>query len=154
MSPPAQHVMISFRCRNDACGTRLEQAADRPGPVEVPCPRCGSKIALDFDADLVERRSPRRCPCCGGVEFFVRKDFPQKLGMALVVVFGLIATVFFAYRNVIATFATLAALVVVDAFIYLFVGRATVCYKCRAEFRGVAYNPEHGPFNLATSEKY
>jgi len=30
----------------------------------------------------------------------------------------------------------------------------TVCYRCRAEYRGNAYNPGHAGFDLATSEKY
>lgn len=72
----------------------------------------------------------------------------------MVVVFGLIATVFYFRENIVATFATLFALVVIDAIIFLFVGRVSVCYKCRAEFRQVAYNPDHGGFDLATSEKY
>lgn len=94
------------------------------------------------------------CPVCHGTEFFIRKDFPQRLGLLMVVVFGLIASVFYYFQNIVATFSTLGSLVVVDALIYLFVGRVTVCYRCRAEFRGVAYNPDHGGFDLATSEKY
>ena len=94
------------------------------------------------------------CLHCGGTEFFLRKDFPQKLGLALVIVFGLIASVFYYYERVLATFATLAALVVVDAIIYLFVGKVVVCYKCRAEYRGIPYNSRITGFDLATSEKY
>ena len=88
------------------------------------------------------------------MEFFVRKDFPQRIGLLLVVIFGLLATVFYYYENIVATFATMSALVLIDAAIYLFVGKVSVCYKCRAEFRDVAYNAAHGGFDLATSEKY
>jgi hypothetical protein len=91
---------------------------------------------------------------CGGKEFFIRKDFPQRVGLAVVVVFGLIATIFYYQRSIVASFATLAAAVVIDALIYFFVGRVTVCYRCRAEYRNVAYNPDHEGFDLATSEKY
>ena len=72
----------------------------------------------------------------------------------MVIVFGLVASVFYYFENVVATFAILASLVVIDAAIYLFVGKVTVCYKCRAEYRGLAYNPHHEAFDLATSEKY
>jgi hypothetical protein len=96
----------------------------------------------------------RRCAVCGGTEFFVRKDFPQKLGLMLVILFGAVASVFYYFENIPATFGTLASLVVVDAAIYLFVGRVTACYRCRAEYRGVAYNPDLEGFDLATSEKY
>jgi len=118
------------------------------------CPGCGRAVELSLDAAMAEQGRVTRCAACDGVEFFVRKDFPQKLGLALVVVFGLIATVFYSYKMVPAAFATLAALVVIDAIIYLFVGRVTVCYRCRAEYRGVAYDPNVEGFDLATSEKY
>lgn len=48
----------------------------------------------------------------------------------------------------------LGAAVVVDAALYFVTGIVTVCYRCRAEFRGVTYNPAHSGFDLATSEKY
>jgi hypothetical protein len=72
----------------------------------------------------------------------------------MVILFGVIATIFFAREDIPMTFGALAALVVIDALIYLFVGRVTVCYRCRAELRGVAYNGEHRGFDLATAEKY
>lgn len=122
--------------------------------MELTCPSCGDVTRIDAPVELVNQRSPRQCPACDCREFFIRKDFPQRLGLFLVIVFGLIASVFYYYENVVATFATLGSLVVIDAIIYLFVGRVTVCYRCRAEFRGVAYNADHEPFDLATSEKY
>ncbi|HEX8522700.1 MAG TPA: hypothetical protein VF669_10625 [Tepidisphaeraceae bacterium] len=42
----------------------------------------------------------------------------------------------------------------IDAVIYLFVGKLTVCYRCRAEFHNHPLNPDHSPFELATAEKY
>lgn len=95
-----------------------------------------------------------RCAACGGVEFFIRKDFPQRIGLSLVIVFGLVASVFYYFENIPATFGALLALVVIDAAIYWIVGRVTVCYRCRAEYRGCVYNPDHHGFDLATSEKY
>ncbi len=127
---------------------------DRTGRIETRCPACREEIVLDVPADLFEQRRVSRCALCPGQEFFIRKNFPQKLGLALVILAGLVASVFYARQNVPATFATLAAVAVIDAVIYLFVGRVTVCYRCRAEYRGVAYNPRHEGFDLATSEKY
>jgi hypothetical protein len=111
-------------------------------------------VALNVPATLTNGGRIDRCVVCDGVEFFIRRDFPQKLGMALVVMFGVAASVFFYYQNVLATYGTLASLAVVDAIIYFFVGKVTVCYRCRAEYRGLVYNPDHEGFDLATSEKY
>src|SRR5215218_1806595 len=84
------------------------------------------------------------CPHCGCRDLFVRKDFPQKIGLAIVVV-AAVAFVVLSVRR--ATMylgvVVLLAAFVVDAVLYLFVPRITVCYRCRAEFRGVPVNPEH-----------
>jgi hypothetical protein len=95
------------------------------------------------------------CPHCGCREFFVRKDFPQKLGLALVVVAGVVFLVLAArpgtfYIGVLV----LLGVSVVDALLYWFVPRVTTCYKCRADFRGRPINPGHGTFELAVAEKY
>ena len=101
------------------------------------------------------RESLSACPKCGCTDLFVRKDFPQKLGLAIVVV---AAVAFLALASRPRYFylgaLVLVAAVVIDAAIYLFVGKVTVCYRCRAEFRNVPVNPEHEGFDLAVAEKY
>ena len=101
------------------------------------------------------RESLSACPKCGCTDLFVRKDFPQKLGLAIVVV---AAVAFLALASRPRYFylgaLVLVAAVVIDAAIYLFVGKVTVCYRCRAEFRNVPVNPEHEGFDLAIAEKY
>jgi hypothetical protein len=97
----------------------------------------------------------KSCPTCGCGDLFVRKDFPQKLGLAIVIVAAL-AFLALASR---ARYAYLGAIVLViaaavDAVIYLLVGKVTVCYRCRGEFRDVPVNPEHAAFELAIAEKY
>ena len=86
---------------------------------------------------------------------FIRKDFPQKLGMSIVVVAGLTFLILAASRRwfyVGAIVLVIAA--AIDAVMYAFVPKITVCYKCRSEFRDVPLNPEHEGFELATNEKY
>ena len=95
------------------------------------------------------------CPKCGCRDLFIRKDFPQKTGLLVIVVAGLTFLVFAARRG---TFYlgvwVLVSAAAVDALLYVFVPKVTVCYRCRAEFRGVPLNPDHGPFELAVAEKY
>ena len=85
----------------------------------------------------------------------MRKDFPQKLGMTIVVVAG-IGFVVLAVRR--TTFylgiILLVVSVIVDALLYALVGTVTVCYQCRAEFRDVPTNPKHEGFELAIAENY
>ena len=144
-------TLLSFRCHDAACRATLRAV---PGASSIQCPACGKAHSVRMDDATGQQGKLTRCAVCDGSEFFIRKDFPQKLGMTLVVLFGLVASVFYYYRNIPATFGTLAALVVVDAAIYFFVGTVTVCYRCRAEYRGLSPDPRFGGFDLATSEKY
>ena len=170
-------IQITRKCPKAPCRGRISIVVECAGSVEVACPVCREAVKFEVPGELAPRGDSHamrdamagearptgvsggsgmvtRCAACPGREFFIRKDFPQKLGMVLVVVFGLVATYFYAEQRVGLTFATLGALVVIDAIIFFFVGKVTVCYRCRAEYRGVAYNPDHEGFDLATSEKY
>ena len=94
------------------------------------------------------------CPQCGCADLFVRKDFPQRAGLAIVVIaavsFVILAR---ARQHMYLGVLVLLAAAAIDAVIYFFVGRVTVCYRCRAEFRGEV-NPDHAAFDLAIAEKY
>lgn len=97
----------------------------------------------------------KSCAKCGCADLFVRKDFPQKLGLTIVVVAALTFLALASrprYFYLGALVLVLAA--VADAVIYLLVGKVTVCYRCRAEFRDVPLNPQHEGFELAVAEKY
>jgi len=97
----------------------------------------------------------QECPKCGCRDLFIRKDFPQKLGLGIVVVAAVSFLVLSAKRE---TFfwgvVVLIVAAVIDAILYAFVPRLTVCYRCRTEFREHSINPEHGGFDLAVGEKY
>jgi hypothetical protein len=96
-----------------------------------------------------------RCPACGCRDLFVRKDFPQKLGLAIVVIAAVAFLVLASSRQ--SFYLGVIVLIVamlIDAGLYWFVPKITVCYKCRSEFRDVPVNPEHERFELAVGEKY
>lgn len=85
----------------------------------------------------------------------MRKDFPQKTGMAIVLVAAIAFLILAAWRSSFylgAVVLLIAALA--DALLYALVGRVTVCYRCRAEFRDRPINPRHEGFELAVAEKY
>jgi len=97
----------------------------------------------------------RECPACGCKDLFIRKDFPQKLGLAIVIVASIAFFVLAASRQrfYLGVLVLLAA-VVVDALLYWLVPKITVCYRCRAEFRDRPINPQHEGYELAIGEKY
>jgi hypothetical protein len=85
---------------------------------------------------------------------FIRKNFPQKLGLAIVIAAALAFLILAANPTTFHIGAwILAAAALVDALIFVFVGKITVCYRCRANIPG-PLNADHNPFDLATAEKY
>ena len=95
------------------------------------------------------------CPKCGCKDLFIRKDFPQKVGLSIVIV-AAVAFLWLAssrQRFYLGAIVLLAA-AVLDALLYWFVPKITVCYRCRAEFRDVLINPDHEGYELAVGEKY
>jgi hypothetical protein len=94
------------------------------------------------------------CPKCGCRDLFIRKDFPQKLGLILVVIAAVAFLILAAWRHTFWLGAiVLAGAAGVDAILYAMVSKITVCYRCRAEFHG-PINPKHEGFELAVGEKY
>ncbi len=95
------------------------------------------------------------CPNCGCKDLFIRKDFPQKLGLSIVVIAAVAFLVLAASRQkfYVGVMVLIVAMLI-DAVLYWFVPKITVCYKCRSEFRDVPVNPAHEGFELAMGEKY
>jgi hypothetical protein len=123
----------------------VEHSAMAPGD-----PQHGSSQSIEKAGDCLES-----CPKCGCRDLFVRKNFPQKLGL-LIVLGAAIAFLVLAANP--GTFYigvyVLCTAILLDALLYFFVGRITVCYQCRAEFHDHSINPEHSGFELAIAEKY
>src|SRR5262245_59289722 len=105
---------------------------------------------------LPERADPlTTCPHCNCHDLYIRKDFPQKLGFAIVSCAAIAFLVLAAWRS--SFYLGALALIIaaaIDGVLYFFVPRITVCYRCRAEFRDRPVNPKHHGFELAIGEKY
>ncbi len=126
------------------------------GRVEVddaapPAEACG--LPLQWAQAFDDCRRLKRCPACGCRDLFVRKDFPQKLGLAMVIIAAVVALALFATGNGLWAFAVLGAMAVIDACVYLLTGKLLVCYRCRSEFRDTPVSG-HESYELATGEKY
>ncbi len=110
-----------------------------------------------------ERRPPadafvdgqlKRCLVCPSADLFVRKDFPQRLGVTIVVT-GLAASCIpWYYARPVWTFAVLFATAGCDLLLYLWMRNALTCYRCGAQYRGLDERDQHDGFDLATHERY
>jgi hypothetical protein len=100
-------------------------------------------------ADRIER-----CLVCPSTELFARKDFPQRLGVALVVLGFIGSSIAWANYQVFWTFAILFFTALVDLVLYLVMGESLTCYRCQAQYRGAQEIERHGGFDLETHERY
>lgn len=135
---------------------RLFRVTLAPGeqPAKAsPDPRA-PQFALDWTDVMDARGTVVKCPVCGCAEMFARRDFPQRLGLAIIVASALASFVFFYLGWILTCFAVLAAAVVLDRVISFFTGQCIVCYRCRSEFRDVPIPGDYPTWDLSTGEKY
>jgi hypothetical protein len=118
----------------------------------LSCPHCRRQIKLPPGA--VEGRRVRRCLVCPSFDLFVRKDFPQRLGVSLVTLGIVGSSIAWYYASLTWTFGILFATALADLLLFTLVGNALMCYRCGAQYRGAAEMESHGAFNLETHEKY
>ena len=142
-------MQITYRCPECGRDNRADEIEQQDSLV---CRSCGHGIAIPPQA--IEGSSVRRCIVCPSQELFVRKDFPQKLGVGIVVA-GLAASCVawcFAYHF--WTYGILFATAAIDAVLSLIFTDCLSCYRCGARYGGPGVTQRHQPFDLETHEKH
>jgi hypothetical protein len=94
------------------------------------------------------------CASCGHDNLYIQKDFSRVLGITIVVIGVATSVVFFALDQSLLAMAALIAMAMLDALIYMLVGRVTVCYACHTIYRGFPPNPAHQGFDLELLERH
>lgn len=112
------------------------------------------EVCLDWDQAFDDHDHLRRCPACGCRDLYVRKDFHQVTGLAIVLLAGVVAMVLFGMQQVFTAMIVLGLVVLLDVIIYFFTKRCLVCYRCRSEFRDTPISRHHRPWDLSIGEKY
>ena len=118
----------------------------------LSCPHCKSRLAVPEGA--WHEGQLTRCLVCPSTDLFVRKDFPQGLGVAIVVLGFAVSCVTWYLYLVTATFAVLFATALADLALYWIVGDSLVCYRCGARYRDVDDIDQHAHFDLETHERH
>lgn len=140
---------VTFSCPK--CDRSVRRDFDEH-TTEIGCAECG--YTVDVPADAVDDERVRRCLVCPSTELFVRKDFNQGWGISILVL-GLAASCVTWYLHMpYATFGVLGGTALLDALLYFFVGNQLQCYRCRAEYRGVAGLERYEPFDLEIHERH
>jgi hypothetical protein len=140
---------VTFRCPHCDQTERIDFSADSR---EIACPQCHTRLSIPDSA--TREGQLWRCLVCPSTELFIRKDFSQSLGVAIVVVGVVVSSVFWAYRLPIWTYAVLFATALIDVVLYVTVGNVLQCYRCQSQYRDVPGMENHGGFDLETHEKH
>jgi hypothetical protein len=140
---------VTFRCPQCEATVRARLAEH---PTQLSCSHCSRQIAVP--ADAVSAGRIRRCLVCPSTDLFARKDFPQRLGVGLVVLGFIASSVAWANYHVLLTFAILFATALIDLVLYIVMGESLTCYRCHAQYRGFEEIERHGGFDLETHERY
>jgi hypothetical protein len=140
---------IAFACPK--CD-QTTQVAFTPQTAELHCAHCDYELPSPEGA--MQDGKLTRCLCCASEELFVRKDFSQRLGIAIIVVGFIIATIFWANYMHVATYITLFATALLDLALYFLVGNLLECYRCHAQYRGLPELEQYAPFSLEVHEKH
>ena len=95
-----------------------------------------------------------KCGFCGNRAFFVQRDFDQRIGCAIMAV-SIATAIFVGSRWGWIWFTpVLLATVLIDWVLAATIGPVTICYRCDAEYRDVAGNLRHRPYDPHVAERY
>src|SRR3954470_10362115 len=131
---------VTFRCPH--CD-RTASADFGPQSQEIACPNCQAKWPISVAATATDG-GLAQCLICPSTELFVRKDFSQPLGVAIVVAGIVVSSVFWGYHMPYWTYGVLFATALIDVVLYLTVGNVLQCYRCQAQYRGAPELEGHG----------
>jgi hypothetical protein len=140
---------VTYNCPNCHRTTRAQFTAESH---DIACTHCQQQITVPEAA--VIGRQINRCLICPSKELFARKDFPQRLGVALVIIGFVGSSIAWFNYQVLWSFAILFATALIDLVLYIVMGESLTCYRCHAQYRGVEEIERHGGFNLETHERH
>lgn len=144
--------MINLRLECPKCQTPLRvDEIQQPGEFPIEC-SCGWKESVD--PSVIDNGRITRCPVCKTDDLYIQKDFPERIGVVIVVIGIVGATLAWALYSWVWWVAILFGSFVVDWILFNTRKDVTVCYRCLAQFRNVVPNPDHHPFDLAIGERY
>jgi hypothetical protein len=140
---------VTYNC--PACH-RTTRANLAPDVESIACTHCQQQVNVPVGA--ISGHQIHRCLVCPSTELFARKDFPQRLGVALVIIGFVGSSIAWFNYQVLLTFAILFLTALVDLVLYIVMGESLTCYRCHAQYRGFEEIERHGGFDLATHERY
>jgi DNA-directed RNA polymerase subunit RPC12/RpoP len=111
---------------------------------KIVCSSCGKQYG-SF-SEFLEAGQIQHCMICRCRDLYTQKDFNRKLGVGIVLI-----------GAILAPFTKLISLLIcalIDLALYRLLPLITICYRCRAIYRGFPLNSRHTGFNLGIHDHY
>lgn len=143
-------MKITFPCKS--CKTYISFDPSE-NPSKLICPQCSTEIPIINSESLRTGQVIEHCVICERDKFYVQKDFSRKIGLTFVFI-GIILSSYYTYYYGLPGLFVLIGIALLDRIVYYFLPWMTVCYVCRAKYRGFKKNPKHEFFDLKTEEQY
>lgn len=140
---------ITFACPKCLETVRVDVADDAD---TIVCPACRRPLPIPEDA--LHNGEVSRCLVCPSHDLFVRKDFPQRLGVGIVVLGFAVSCLTWYWYLPIWTFGVLFATALIDVALWFVVKNCLSCYRCDAQYRGLRGLERHAGFDLETHERH
>ena len=123
-----------------------------PGQARLACSHCDWDRSIP--ADAIDNGQPRQCLACGCPDLWRQKDFPQRLGVAMVAAGAIAFFVAMAFYMPVVGIGILMAFAAVDLVLYVTMPDVLVCYRCQARHRTAGPIASETYFQLETFERY
>jgi hypothetical protein len=140
-------VIIRFDCPTCETPARLDLSQSSAWH----CPACDHTVSIDPEAG----RTPlTACVLCGTRDLYRKKDFPHRLGMAILILACVLSFITYGWYEWWLTWSILLGTALFDGLLYLLVGDVVVCYRCQTQHRRFVPHPSQQPFDLGVNERY
>jgi hypothetical protein len=142
---------LTYQCPSCSAVSHVRSLATAARAI---CEHCRAEHPLH--EEMVGDGRLEGCPWCATGELYIQKDFPQGLGLFIVIVGFAISTVFWYLERPLVTYAVLLGSALLDLALYYRVPDVTICYRCLSQVRGAQANPDgrFAPFDLAIGERF
>lgn len=97
---------------------------------------------------------PHGCLVCGCSDLWRRKDFPQKVGVAMVALASILSTIAWAYYLPGIALGVLLGFLLIDMIFYAVMPEVLVCYRCDTHYRKTQNPAKTEAFDLEIAERY
>ncbi len=137
--------------------------------IQFLCPHCSQPASAEFEqlpevircarCEWERTNSPAdpqtpACPICGCDDMWRQKNFPQGVGLSMVVLAASLSTWAWWQYEPVWALGILLFFALIDWLLYMFMPDVLVCYRCRARISGMPDEAAVPKFDLEIQERY